>query len=1017
MPRLRQDNVYRFLLRMPHGLRERLSAVVGAKGTSLNREIVERLEASFDANSNRASMKGRGAVMKRKFARPAVAAGLVVAVAVLAGVTLHVQKTTIQPLKSAKLSLDPDKLTKHGLPAVKRTPLGDPTLAAVQELSALAYPASSVSSKQQKAARDFFTGTIAARGKSSGNSWQLAGPSTATVDSFLNRTSADYVTSGRITAEAIAPTCVSGNCKMWIAAAGGGIWRTDDALAGNPSWAFVSGAFGTNAIGALTYDARTNTLYAGTGEPNASGDSESGVGIYKSTDGGSNWALLPGSPAAMNARSISSIVIDPSNANTIYVGTTRGVRGVSSVTGGAVSLAPDAPPWGLYRTTDGGNSFSEVWDGNGSARGVNHVEIDSHGVVYAAAFQQGIWRSANGSTGWEQVFATQDPGNNAARTEFALTTVDGATRIYVGDGGEEDQSQVVDDSLGFVSNTSVYRADGIDTADAADLAGTDGSDPGYTPLTSSDPTDPQFATYDYCEGQCWYDNFVVSPAGHPDVVYVGGSYDYGRQPYAVNNGNAVLVSDDAGATWNDQTADAGRVNGIHPDQHALVVNPSNPMQFFEGSDGGVIRSSGATTDDSSNCPNYGSPYNEECANVTTAVPTHLDSLNVNLSTLQFQSVSINPTDSTDLIAGTQDNGTWAGKSGTPNWSQAIWGDGGQAGFDSGNHNVRFINFYSPYSDVNFRNGEKTSWVFVGDPWIDANGVPQENSAFYLPEIADPNTAGQLFIGLQHVWRTTDDGGDQRYLESHCREQDVYVYDKTCGDWKPLGDPSATGSTGVFTQPAPTYTAGDLTAPGVYGTDRAGGYVVATRRSSSDKSTLWAATATGRVFISTNVNAPDAGAVTFTRLDSLSKDAPGRFVSGIVVDPNNSDHAWISYTGYNANTPDQPGHVFEVTYDPKHNRASWDDIDRGTGPLGDVPVTGIARDDESGQMYASTDFGVLTTTDGKSGKWQLAASGMPMVEVAGITIDSAHRVMYAATHGRAIWTLQLPDAKGKGNGKH
>jgi len=81
----------------------------------------------------------------------------------------------------------------------------------------------------------------------------------------------------------------------------------------------------------------------------------------------------------------------------------------------------------------------------------------------------------------------------------------------------------------------------------------------------------------------------------------------------------------------------------------------------------------------------------------------------------------------------------------------------------------------------------------------------------------------------------------------------------------------------------------------------------------------------------------------------------------------------------------------------------------------VPVTGIARDDATGQLYASTDFGVLTTTDGKSGKWQLAAAGMPMVEVAGITIDSAHRVMYAATHGRAIWSLQLPDAKS--SGKH
>ena len=45
---------------------------------------------------------------------------------------------------------------------------------------------------------------------------------------------------------------------------------------------------------------------------------------------------------------------------------------------------------------------------------------------------------------------------------------------------------------------------------------------------------------------------------------------------------------------------------------------------------------------------------------------------MNLSTLQFQSVSINPTDPTELIAGTQDNGTSAHKAGTPNWPQSIW---------------------------------------------------------------------------------------------------------------------------------------------------------------------------------------------------------------------------------------------------------------------------------------------------------------------------------------------------------
>ena len=138
--------------------------------------------------------------------------------------------------------------------------------------------------------------------------------------------------------------------------------------------------------------------------------------------------------------------------------------------------------------------------------------MDSHGTIYAAAYQQGIWRSMNGGSTWEQVFATQDPTENTARTEFALnTTAGGHTRIYVGDGGTE-----TDGAFPPHSNTGVYRADSIDTKTSAQL--TNGTaNPGFVSLTTPSRADP---TYDYCETQCWYDNVVVSPAGHPDMVYI-----------------------------------------------------------------------------------------------------------------------------------------------------------------------------------------------------------------------------------------------------------------------------------------------------------------------------------------------------------------------------------------------------------------------------------------------------------------------------------------------------------------
>jgi len=182
-------------------------------------------------------------------------------------------------------------------------------------------------------------------------------------------------------------------------------------------------------------------------------------------------------------------------------------------------------------------------------------------------------------------------------------------------------------------------------------------------------------------------------------------------------------------------------------------------------------------------------------------------------------------------------------------------------------------------------------------------------------------------------------------------------------------------------------------------------VASIARTPSDTGTLWVATGTGRVFISKNADAA-AGSVTWTRLDSLpgATASPGRFVSGIYVDPANPNHAWISYSGYVFNTPGQPGHVFEVKYNGS-SAATWTQIDGGAGGLADLPVTGVVRDDRTGDIYASSDFGVMRLPRGST-TWVAAGTGLPMVEVNGLTISTTGRKLFAATHGRSIWSLQL-----------
>ena len=164
---------------------------------------------------------------------------------------------------------------------------GGPLLAAMEDYANRAYPAKDVPmSATLNAITSFRNVRANSMGRPSVGSWQLIGPSKADVPDILTFSGTEYFASGRVTALAIDPSCSTKRCTVWVGAAGGGIWRTDNALSGSGvSWTFVSDSFATNAIGTLTFDAAHNTLYAGTGEANASADSEAGVGIYKSTDG------------------------------------------------------------------------------------------------------------------------------------------------------------------------------------------------------------------------------------------------------------------------------------------------------------------------------------------------------------------------------------------------------------------------------------------------------------------------------------------------------------------------------------------------------------------------------------------------------------------------------------------------------------------------------------------------------------------------------------------------------------
>ena len=854
------------------------------------------------------------------------------------------------------------------------------------------------------------------QGKNSTSSWFSLGPTSAIYPAFLNRHHSQYITSGRITALAISPSCSSQNCTLWVAAAGGGVWRTDKALAGNANWVNVSdGSFASGAIGALTYDAAHNTLYAGTGEDAAAGDAEAGVGIYKSTDGGTTWSPLGGNPN-FTFRSVREIAIDPndSTGNTIYVADGRGVHGISSTTAGAVSQIPGGPGIGVWKSTNGGGAFTLLQPSTvvlgpnpgqtfqssfGSSRGATDVAIDpTHaGVIYAAAYNKGVWRSTDDGATWTNIHpcntATTTCGFAADRSEFALAaTPDGHTRMYQteGDSGPSAATASCPNCPNYWSR--FFVADAVESGS-----------PTFTDKTSPNVADVGYDTYNFCTGQCWYDQGVASPAGNPNTVYVFGSYVY-AEDHGLSNARGLLLSQDGGNTFTDltdaATGDDSSHDGLHPDQHALVTNPNNPLQYFEGSDGGLMRSDGTLADISTRCDGRSLSGSDlsRCKQLLSAAPGTYTSLNKGLQTLQFQSLSVNPANAKDVQGGTQDNGTFETTGSSVVWPQTIFGDGGLSGFDATNPDFRFHTYFSSQAEVNFNDGAPPNWDWISDPFFGATG---ESSLFYFPIITDPTVHGSMFAGLTHAWRTTDDGGpSQAYLDQHCNRftGDFAVQ---CGDWSKLGDPTASGR--LTCSPA---NAGQGAC--VYGTSRSGGNVGWLSRASSDSSTLWASTTTGRVFISRNADAATPATVAFTRLDSLVGNSPARAVSSISVDPANPNHAFVSYLSYNPLSVN-PGHVFSVTFDPIGGTATWTSLDgTGSGAIGDQPVNAVAYDPVKGDLYASTDFGVVKLAGANPANgWTLAAPGLPVVTVAGLTINPGARQLLAATHGRGAYQLTLP----------
>jgi Arc-like DNA binding domain len=1082
---------------MPQHLREQLTAASKEAGRSLNAELVHRLERSLEHDARAASRRtllfrkgeqmGRGMSPKhinlrrrarrRRLAFGAAALIALVSASLIAAASMRDSSAgaTAQavPGGAVERELSP-ALTKKLARSTRFSPaetqieggekMGDGAL----EWYMHAYPRADIPLAAITESRGDWKALKSRDDDGDRGRWTSLGPDNAVYplvgprDRYVYVPN-EYVAGGRTSHSVIDPNCTLSKCRYWIANAGGGIWRTDNILAPQPEWEFLSEEFDHNNTAALELDPNDPTskvIYAGTGEPNiCRSGCIAGVGLYKSPDGGEDWSGPIGAQY-FNGRGIGSIQVKPGDPNTIFVGTgAQGSRGLSSTCCTGVDRGlniPGAPHFGLWRSTDGGNTFTLVNQGNAtnctaatpaqvflnqtpcSLRGARRVMFDpvDPNTVYASFFAKGIWRSnSNGDPGtWTQIFqplgvpAVPASGAGVERAEFDVVQVGSATRMYVGVGGGATPA-------GAAIAARFFRSDSVRT-------GT----PAFTELTNS-------TSVGFCDPQCNYDAYVHVPkkadgsAHDPDTVYLLGDNEYNEAFFGSSNGRGVLLSTDAGASFTDMTYDATdnlHPNGIHPDQHSIVTNPADWKQFIETGDGGVIRSNGRFVDDSADCASIVRPHPTNpaitaarlalCQAVTKRIPERLEPLNKGLNTLHFYQVTFNPNRRGELAGGTQDNGSWMSVPGTRTWIETFVADGAFNGFDARDADYSVFSWQGGSIGVLDEPRNQRAGTWVSDTLLVLGAAPfrypRELAAFIAPTLFHPKVSKLMFTGREHVFRSLNGGINPAFprakVEQHCNvwtgdgdidENGTYqpAID-VCDDWKAMGDPGhggrlTYGPAAACPDPAnpdpnQLWTVA-CPPPYPWGTDRSGGHISFIAPSRANSNVVWTATSNGRIFITTNAREADPAAIEWNRIDPSSSVDPARYPTDIYVDRGNPYHAYISYSGYNHVTPDTPGHIFEVRYNRGTGTATFTRLDSG---LGDLPVGTIELDERNNVLYGGTDFGLIQLRlKSRSGTIQ-TVSGIPTTTIPYLAIDQKSRVMYVTTHGFGAWKLRLSGSR-------
>jgi photosystem II stability/assembly factor-like uncharacterized protein len=482
--------------------------------------------------------------------------------------------------------------------------------------------------------------------------------------------------SGRIAAVAARPQ-PDGTTMILVGAASGGVWKSND---GGTTFHPIFDKQDVQSIGAIALDPHhPDTYWVGTGESWMRNSVSLGDGIYKTTDGGETWSHM-GLP---NSEHISKIIVDPADSDTVY----------ACVPG---RLWSDSADRGLYKTTDGGKTWSLILKGANLSTGCSTLDMDPQNPRKLIA---GMWDFRR--TGWG--FRSGGENADAPSGSDLLVSEDGgatwaslktpASGLPKGPWGRE--------AVAFApSDPKIVYAlvEGVRSA-----------------LYRSDDGGKTWGERDRSQWMVWrpfyFANLVVDPKNAERVFKT----DF-----------ALIASDDGGKSFSDIAG------STHPDQHAVWVDPTNTKHVITGNDGGLWIS-------------------HDGGNRWAKVDT--------LPLSQFYHVSVDNKDPYQVYGGVQDNAAWVGDTAYPGGiTNGRWENiGGGDGFWAWPDPAAPEDFAYQESQGGSITRVNRHTLEARDIQPKSDSAEKLRFNWNTPLVVSPNEKGTIYIGAQYLFRSRDHG--------------------------------------------------------------------------------------------------------------------------------------------------------------------------------------------------------------------------------------------------------------------